>query len=109
LLVLINPYTPHIASELLQSLGFDPLKIAWPQADPQYLTRETMKIAIQINGKLRDLIELGKEQAMNQTVVETHVRANPKVEKHLENATLIKVIFVPGKIINFVVRENAKN
>ena len=81
--------------------------------DPKQLEEDTVEIAVQVNGKLRDTIvvkssrEAGSRSAGQKSKVKSDVeaaaRASERVAKHLEGKTVRKVIFIPGKLINFVV------
>ena len=74
--------------------------VPWPQPDPAALVRDTVTLAVQVNGKLRATIEvpanISKEEA------EAMARAQPQVQAHLEGLAVRKVIVVPGKIVNIV-------
>ncbi|KKU80567.1 MAG: Leucine-tRNA ligase [Candidatus Peregrinibacteria bacterium GW2011_GWA2_47_7] len=102
---LIAPLAPHFAEEVWEHLGgtFSIFDSAWPEADKRYLKEETVIFAIQVNGKLRSHMEasrkLGKEDAVEQA------KKDKNVERHLAGKRIAKVIFVPGKIINFVVSD----
>jgi len=73
----------------------------WPKADPAALVRDSVTLAVQVNGKLRGTIEVpasaSKEDCENAALVEPSVRA------HIEGQTIRKVVVVPGKIVNIVV------
>jgi leucyl-tRNA synthetase len=74
--------------------------VAWPQPDPAALVRDSVTLAVQVNGKLRATIDVpanvSKEEA------EAMARAQPQVLAHLEGLAVRKVIVVPGKIVNIV-------
>ena len=104
LVVLIAPFAPHLAEELWQRLGhsgsvFDGSN--WPSFDPEKAAEETVRIAVQVNGKLRGTVEApagtGQEEA------ETLARAQENVTRHLDGFTVRRVIFVPNRLLNFVV------
>ena len=103
MVLLLNPVVPHISHALWQVLGHPQTVLEdqpWPKADPAALVRDTLTLAVQINGKLRATIELpagaSKEDA------EALARAQPQVEHFLEGLSVRKVIVVPGKIVNIV-------
>lgn len=100
---LLAPFAPHIAEELWQELRHDDSihLSAWPEYDEQYLTEPTMTIAIQVNGKLRGEVQVASD-ASEETVVDA-AQANDKVAGYLRGQTIRKTIYVPGKLINFVV------
>ncbi len=104
MVLLLNPVTPHIAHTLWQVLGHSETLIEdqpWPKVDTAALPRDTVTLAIQVNGKLRATIEvpiaLGKDE------VERLALAEPKVVDFLAGQAPKKMIVVPGKIVNIVV------
>lgn len=98
----LSPFAPHIAEELYEKLGEkDKLAFApFPKADPSYLIEDTVTFAIQVNGKLRASKEFKKGIEKERALLEA--RSLPQVQKYLEGK-ILKEIFVPDKIINFVV------
>ena len=103
-LQLIAPLAPHIAEELWALLGHESLisEKEWPQANKEKLVASTVKIIFQVNGKLRGDALLpkdhSKEDAFNQA------KSHERVQSQLSDKTLIKEIYVPNKIVNFVVK-----
>jgi leucyl-tRNA synthetase len=104
LLRLLAPFAPHITEELWQQLGHnESIHLSpWPSYDEKYLVSETMTIAVQVNGKLRAELELAAN-ASEEQVVEA-AKSNQKVAAYLAGHEIIKTIYVPGKLVNFVVR-----
>lgn len=102
-LQLLSPFAPHITEELWSQLGHDNSVHTsdWPKADEQYLTSDTMTIVIQINGKLRGQLELPTD-ASKEHILET-AQADPKIAEHLAGKDVKKSIYVPNKLVNFVV------
>ncbi len=102
-LKILSPFAPHITEELWNSLGHKKSIIAelWPKADPKKLQDPEVKIAIQINSKVRAecVIAVG----LSQEEVVKIARSEPSVEKWLLGKEIRKVIYVPNKILNFVV------
>lgn len=100
---LLAPFAPHITEELWQQLGHeDSIHLsAWPTWDDALLATDSLIIAIQVNGKLRGEIEVARD-ASEETIVE-QAKANEKVATHLADKEIRKTIYVPGKIVNFVV------
>ncbi len=102
-LQLLQPLAPHLASELWDRLGErEPIHTApWPQADAAKLVVDTVKVVIQVNGRMRG------EAVVSPTTSEEELvalaRANDRVAPHLEGRTLRKVVHVPGRILNLVV------
>jgi leucyl-tRNA synthetase len=99
---LIQPYAPHVAEELWQRLGNERLwEQPWPVADPALLERETVEVVVQVNGKLRDRLQVPASIAEAELV--ELARASERVRAHLDGRELRKTIVVPGKLVNFVV------
>ena len=76
---------------------------SWPVYDPKLLEENTVEIAIQVNGKLRDTIQVKSQKSKVKREVEADARKSARVAKYLEGKAIKKVIFVPGKLVNFVV------
>ena len=74
----------------------------WPEADPALLERDEVEIALQVNGKLRDRIEAPAGAAREE--LEALARERPRVQAHIDGKEVVKVIVVPAKLVNFVVR-----
>ena len=98
---LIQPYAPHVAEELWAALGHEQLwKTAWPVADETLLQRDTVELVLQVNGKVRDRIQVPAGLADDELV--ERARASEKVRAHL-NGEEQRVIVVPDKLVNIVV------
>jgi leucyl-tRNA synthetase len=107
LLVLLNPFAPHLTSELWQTLadkfpGVDREITAqpWPQHDEQFLIEDEIEIVLQVNGKLRDKITVALDAT--DAVLEAAARANQKVLNAVGSQTIRKVVVVPRKLVNVV-------
>jgi leucyl-tRNA synthetase len=103
MVLLLNPVVPHISHALWQVLGHPQTVLEdqrWPQADSAALVRDTLTLAVQINGKLRATIELPTNASKEEA--EAMARAQPQVMHFLEGLNVRKVIVVPGKIVNIV-------
>ena len=104
LILLLNPVAPHMTEEIreLQGLGADPLyKQTWPSYDESALVKESVELAIQINGKVKGRIDVPTAYSKEQ--IEKLVMEDSKVQAMLEGKTVRKLIVVPGRIINIVV------
>ncbi len=100
---LIFPFAPHLGSEVYGRLtGRRVWDEPWPEADPALLVHDTIQIAVQVNGKLRDLIQASAEAPNDE--VEQLALASPKIGAQLDSRQVVKTIVVPGKLVNFVVR-----
>jgi leucyl-tRNA synthetase len=100
--LLLAPLAPHLAEEFWSRLGhLESLASApWPGHDPRYLIADTIVVAVQINGKVRSKIEVPAD-ANEATVLDT-AKQDTNVGRHLEGATIKRAIYVPGRIVNFV-------
>lgn len=99
---LLAPFTPHIAEEMWRELGHDTtvFEAGWPEYDESKLVVSTVELPVQINGKVKDSIEIDKDEAKD-VVLE---KAKELLGGKLEGKTIVKEIYVPGRIINFVVK-----
>ena len=102
LILLVSPMMPHLAEEMWQELGHETLasNAAWPEADDTLTTDSTVKMAVQVNGKVRDTIEVAKD--LSKEDVEAVAMASKKVQGFTDGKTIRKVIVVPGRIVNIV-------
>lgn len=103
-LLVLAPYAPHAAEELWQRAGgeYSIHEKAWPRHEETYLKEDVVTVAVQINGKLRDTLQVDRHKRVDQTYIESAAQQSEKVKKHLDGKSVHKVIFVPGKLINFV-------
>jgi leucyl-tRNA synthetase len=107
-LILLNPFAPHISSELWERLNAefgdareDVTQQSWPTYDEQLLVEDEVEIVIQINGKLRDRIKM--PIAATDEELKAVALSNPKVQDRIAGKTVRKVIVVPKKLVNIVV------
>ncbi len=100
---LIGPMMPHLAEEMWKALGRDTLICdeAWPFADTSLLVSDSVTMAIQVNGKLRGTVEIAIDT--DQEAVESAARAVANVADSIGDSDVRKVIYVPNKLVNFVV------
>jgi len=103
MLILLSPIVPHMAEELWQVLENEEsiFKEEWPEYNPEFLKEDTVIIVIQVNGKVRD--EIRVESGISQEEVEKLAFKRKKLQNWIGDKEIKKVIFVPGKLINFVV------
>ncbi len=105
-IVILAPFAPHIAEELWNRLG-NTQSLAyekWPEYKKEYLVSETKMYAVQVNGKVRGQIEVPTDKATDKDFVLTAAKENEGVAKYIAEGNLVREIFVPNKIINFVVK-----
>jgi leucyl-tRNA synthetase len=102
LLLLLNPITPHVCEEMWVRLGQEGglVRAAWPVADADVAREDALELPVQINGKVRARIVVARE-AVEATVRETALAA---AASHLSGKEIQKVILVPGRLVNIVVR-----
>jgi leucyl-tRNA synthetase len=106
-LILLNPFAPHISSELWERLAEfgdargDVSQQSWPAYDERLLIEDEVEIVIQINGKLRDRVKMpivATEEELKAVAL-----SNPKVQDRIVGKAVRKVIVVPKKLVNIVV------
>ena len=104
LLTLLNPIAPHITEELNEKyiLGKPICESEWPEYNEDKMKDELVKIAVQVNGKVRGTILVNSE-ASNEDVLKI-AKEQENVKKYLENATIFKEIVIPNKIVNLVIK-----
>ena len=97
------PLTPYMTEELWRLRGHETSVHleSWPVFDPDLAVESVVKLVVQVNGKLRDTIELAK--GTDQGDAENAARASDAVNRWISEKDIRKVIFVPDRLINFVV------
>jgi leucyl-tRNA synthetase len=103
-LILLFPMVPHITDELWQLLGHQKTISLepWPVADIDVARADTVNIVVQVNGKLRSQVEVA--QNTDKEIIESMVLDDPKVKRYTEGKAVHKIIYVPGRLINIVVK-----
>ena len=102
---LLAPFAPHVANEMYCEMNGDDKRldnIEWPKYDEKYLVTNTVKLAVQVNGKLRGDIEVDKDA--DQATVEGEALRQTNVARFVDGKEIVKKIYVPGKIFNLVVK-----
>lgn len=100
---MLSPFAPHLAEELWERLGhttslaYEP----WPEVDEAYLQVEELEIAVQVNGKLRATVRV--PATADQEVVLAIAREHENVARYLDGKQIRRAVYVPGRIVNFVV------
>ena len=104
LVLLLAPFAPFLAAELWAELGGEGevLRAPWPVSDPALAKEDEIEVPVQINGKLRSLIRIAAEAENG--ALEAAALADPKVIEWLAGKTPAKVILVPRKLVNLVVK-----
>ncbi|MBU1118100.1 leucine--tRNA ligase [Patescibacteria group bacterium] len=108
LVQLCAPLAPYLTEELWQSLGEDSsVHISeWPESNKEYLTEEVIQLPVAVNGKVKDKIEIEFARIAEKDYVDLLVSKSEKLKKILESNKIIREIYVPGKMLNLVVKEN---
>jgi leucyl-tRNA synthetase len=105
LALLLSPFAPHVAEELWRVLGHQEsiAYVTWPKSDPEKMKIESVEIPVQVNGKVRAKVHMpvgiDNEQAQRLAM------SNQRVIEMLEGKQVLKVVIVPGKMINLVVKQ----
>ena len=104
LLKMLVPFAPHITSELWQQLGNNDFieKSGWPKWNEELLKTDEIQIIVQVNGKLRGKIKVSVNSEKDEILA--IARAEDNVSKFLQDKEILKEIFIPNKLINFVVK-----
>jgi leucyl-tRNA synthetase len=107
-LILLNPFAPHVTSELWEKVNArfkdvrgDITDQKWPAYDEQLLVEDEVEIVVQINGKVRARIRLSILATEDE--IKTAALANPKVQQLIAGSTIRKIVVVPKKLINIVI------
>jgi leucyl-tRNA synthetase len=99
---LVQPYAPHVAEELWERLGHERLwEQPWPEPDAALLERQTFELVVQVNGKVRDRVEV--ETGLSDEELVEHAKALPRVRAQVDGKDLRRAVVVPGKLVNLVI------
>ena len=101
LLLLLNPVAPHITEELWQNIGGEGYvyQQTWPEYDEAKTVEQTVEIAVQINGKTKGTLAIGKDDAKEDVIAKAKETIADKL-----TGTIVKEIYVPGRIVNIVMK-----
>jgi leucyl-tRNA synthetase len=100
---LLFQFAPHLGAEVYEHVtGRRVWEDPWPASDPRLLERDVLPIVIQVNGKVRDRIEI--DAGLSEDEVKRLALDRPNVQRHLDGRQVVKEVVVPGKLVNFVVR-----
>jgi len=104
LVLLLAPFAPHLVAELWEELGEQGtvLRAPWPQSDPELAKEDELEIPVQINGKLVSVVRVAADADVK--TIEAAALAGEKVKARIAGKTVVKLIVVPGKLVNLVVR-----
>ncbi|MBR3786278.1 MAG: leucine--tRNA ligase [Firmicutes bacterium] len=104
LVVILSPFTPHICEEMWEGLGYtDSLKdVPWPAYDEAALVKDTIEIVVQINGKVKEKLHVSNN--LSREDLEKEALSNDNVKALTEGKNIVKVIAVPNKLVNIVIK-----
>jgi leucyl-tRNA synthetase len=104
LVLLLSPFAPHAGEELWQLLGHEETLAyePWPAFDPAAVREDTTEVPVQIGGKLRARITVAA--GASKEVMEKAAREDPRISELLDGKKVVKVVVVPGRMVNFVVQ-----
>jgi leucyl-tRNA synthetase len=104
LTILLSPFAPHIAEELWQLLGHDNTLAfePWPAFDESKIAEAEIEVPVQVNGKLKAKVKV--PAGADNATIESAAKQNSSVAGNLEGKTIVKVVVVPGRLVNFVVK-----
>ncbi|WP_312649421.1 leucine--tRNA ligase [Aminipila sp.] len=104
LVLVLSPFTPHICEEMWQSLGHNESihTVSWPKYDEAAMVKDTVEIVIQINGKVKEKMNVTNN--LDKETFEKIAMENEKVKALIDGKTVVKIIAVPNKLLNIVVR-----
>jgi leucyl-tRNA synthetase len=104
LVLMLAPFAPYLAAELWEEIGGKGavFRVAWPIADEELARENEIEIPIQVNGKLANVVVVPADS--DEATVKAAALADAKVRARIEGKTIVKVIVVPGKLVNLVVK-----
>jgi leucyl-tRNA synthetase len=104
LVLLITPLAPFLSAELWEKLGYEGVvfRQPWPESDPELAKEDKLEIPVQINGKLVTVVHVAVDA--DSKSLEAAALADEKVQARISGKTVVKVIVVPRKLVNLVVR-----
>jgi leucyl-tRNA synthetase len=104
LVLLLAPFAPHLAAELWEELGEKKpiLRAPWPDSDPELAKEDELEIPVQINGKLVEVVRVAADA--DAKTIEAAALAGEKIQTRIAGKRVVKVIVVPGKLVNLVVK-----
>jgi leucyl-tRNA synthetase len=106
LVVMLAPFSPHVAEEMWESLGHEGGLVqtpgVWPVADAELARKEELEIPVQVNGKLRSRVIVAPD--ITEDDLRTIALADSKLQSQIEGREIVKVIVVPGRLVNVVVK-----
>ena len=104
LILILSPFTPHICEEMWHNIGETEsvTTMSWPEFDEKALVKDEVEIVVQLNGKIKEKIQVANN--LDKEALEKVAMENEKIKALLEGKTVVKVIAVPNRLLNIVVR-----
>jgi leucyl-tRNA synthetase len=104
LVVLLNPFTPHVCEEMWARLGHAEslVRAAWPAFDAAAAREDAVELAVQVNGKVRGRVVVAREAA--EAEIREKALAEPRVAEHVQGKQMVKFVVVPGRLVSVVVK-----
>ncbi|MBI4435646.1 leucine--tRNA ligase [Candidatus Uhrbacteria bacterium] len=104
ILVVLGPFAPHLANECWEKIGETGMveEQAWPEFDEALLVQDEIEMGVQVNGKARVTIQISP--TADEATAKQLAFADEKIQKHLEGKEIVKIVYVPGRILNIVVK-----
>jgi leucyl-tRNA synthetase len=104
LVLVLSLFAPHVADELWEGLGHSEttLQVAWPKYDPELAAEDELELPVQVNGKLRARIRVAV--GATEEEIRARAQAEEKVAQQLNGRQIVKIIIVPRKLVNIVVK-----
>ncbi|MDA8726819.1 leucine--tRNA ligase [Candidatus Pelagibacter bacterium] len=101
ILSVMSPVIPHFANECMEILNIKEDEVYWPKTNETYLTEDTIKFIVQINGKTRKIIDSQKDTSEEELLLK--IQTDVKLNNYLKTGSIQKKIFVPNKLINIII------
>ena len=104
LVLILSPFTPHICEEMWEHLGHESnvYNESWPVCDEKALVKDTVEVVVQINGKVREKMDV--PTGLSKDEFEKLAMENEKIQELTSGKNVVKVIAVPNKLVNIVVK-----
>ncbi|HXK10317.1 MAG TPA: leucine--tRNA ligase [Vicinamibacteria bacterium] len=104
LVLLLNPFTPHVCEEMWTGLGHADglVRAAWPALDAEAAREDAIELAVQVNGKVRGRVVVPREAP--EAEIREKALAEPRVAEHVQGRQMVKFVVVPGRLVSVVVR-----
>jgi leucyl-tRNA synthetase len=104
LVLLLNPFTPHVCEEMWARLGHAGglVRAAWPASDAEAAREDAVELAVQVNGKVRGRVVVARDAA--EDAIRAAALAEPRVAEHVQGKQMVKFVVVPGRLVSVVVK-----